>query len=100
MKKLLIVLSVFLAITTIGYSQEQVQKTKKTTKQKTSIYECPKCNMTSKKAGRCEHCNVELIKKEGMMYECHKCHKVSSKHKKCKKCKVTMTPKTNTNFEK
>jgi predicted RNA-binding Zn-ribbon protein involved in translation (DUF1610 family) len=95
MKKLLIVLSVFLATTFLGFSQVQEQKSEKTTEQKACKYECPKCKMTSKKASKCVHCNVEMIKKEGMKYECHKCHKVSSKHKKCKKCNTTMLPKTN-----
>ena len=109
MKKLIIVLSVFLAAHTVSFAQKETSKKEEVNQ---TIYTCsmhPK--VMSDKEGKCPKCGMELVKKMTMksdssikgsqmkvstekVYVCTMCKGVTSKKPgKCPKCGMDMTVK-------
>ncbi len=100
MKKLIIVLSVFLAAHTLGFAQTKTETSKKEAQTKT-IYTCPMhSEVVSEKEGKCPKCGMELVKKNQIkasaekIYVCTMCKGVTSKKPgKCPKCGMDLTLK-------
>jgi len=100
MKKLIIVLSVFLAAHTVSFAQTKTETSKKEEVTKT-IYTCsmhPK--VVSDKEGKCPKCGMELVKSNQKkvsnekVYVCTMCKDVTSKKPgKCPKCSMDLTKK-------
>ncbi len=98
MKKLIIVLSVFLAAQTFSFAQTE---TSKKPEQKRTIYTCSMHpEVVSDKEGKCPKCGMELVKKTQKkgstekIYECNMCKGVTSKKSgKCPKCGMDLTLK-------
>ncbi len=100
MKKLIIVLSVFLAAHTVGFAQAKTETSKKEEIKKT-IYTCSMHpEVVSDMEGKCPKCGMELVKgsqakmNKEKVYVCTMCKGVSSKTPgKCPKCGMEMTLK-------
>jgi hypothetical protein len=100
MKKLIIVLSVFLAAHTAGFAQTKTETSNKEAVTKT-IYTCSMhAEVISVKHGKCPKCGMKLVEKnqiKGSMekiYECTMCKGVTSKKSgKCPKCGMNLTLK-------
>ncbi|MFI0490359.1 heavy metal-binding domain-containing protein [Flavobacterium sp.] len=100
MKKLIIVLSVFLAAHTVGFTQTKIESSKKEEVNKT-IYTCSMHpEVVSDKEGKCPKCGMILVKKSlqketiDKVYVCKMCKGVTSKSPgKCPKCGMDMTLK-------
>ena len=111
MKKLIIVLSVFLAAQTVSFAQTKTETSKKEAENKT-IYTCSMhSEVVSDKEGKCPKCGMKLVKKTTLkldtsvkgsqtkvssekMYVCTMCKDVTSKKPgKCPNCGMDMTLK-------
>jgi len=111
MKKLIIVLSVFLAAHTFSFAQNKTETSKNEAVNKT-IYTCSMhSEVVSDKEGKCPKCGMKLVKKTTLksdtsvkgsqtkvstekMYICTMCKDVTSKKTgKCPKCGMKLTVK-------
>lgn len=111
MKKLIIVLSVFLAAHAISFAQTKTETSKKEAVNKT-IYTCSMHpEVVSDKEGKCPKCGMKLVKKMTLksdtaskgtqekmgsekVYVCTMCKDVTSKKPgKCPKCGMDLTLK-------
>lgn len=55
------------------------------------VYACPKCEMASKKGGKCPGCSAKMEKIHAKVgYACDKCHVMAAKAGKCPKCGTMM----------
>jgi len=111
MKKLIIVLSVFLAAQTVSFAQTKTETSKKEAVNKT-IYTCSMhSEVVSDKEGKCSKCGMKLVKKTTLksetsskgsqakvstekIYVCTMCKDVTSKKPgKCPNCDMDLTLK-------
>lgn len=108
MKKLIIVLSVFLAVSTVAFAQTTTKSTKKAIQK--PAYTCSMHpNEMSMKEGECSKCGMKLVKTTELKhnpaikgsqtssevttkYVCKMDGTTSNKAGKCSKCGMEMTP--------
>jgi uncharacterized protein with PIN domain len=107
MKKLIIVLSVFLAVNSLASAQEAVKSSHKETHKE--MYTCPMHpDEMSSKEGECSKCGMKLVKtlkhdtsgkgkktEVVRKYVCKMDSTTSDKPGKCPKCGMKMTPEKN-----
>jgi predicted RNA-binding Zn-ribbon protein involved in translation (DUF1610 family) len=103
MKTLILILSLFLGVNTISYSQNETQDPKKDKTVKT-LYTCPHHpEIVSDIPGECGICKMKLQEKKfgnyKEKYQCPKCKRTSKMHKKCSKCNIDMSLKENNMYE-